>query len=83
MTIENEAYVGVMDGFRVPNRHEVIRFYYAITRKTPPSMLLVAGSAATEKEASDREQEYLQRFAQHDATKKISADRGVNNTAAA
>lgn len=70
MTIENEPYVGVIDGFRVPNRHEAIRFHYAITRKAPPSILMMAGSAATEKEASDRVQEYLRRFAQHDATKK-------------
>ncbi|MGC2198164.1 MAG: hypothetical protein WA628_26065 [Terriglobales bacterium] len=82
MTIENEFYVGVINGFRVANRHEAIRFHYAITRKAPPSMLMVAGSAATEKEATDRVQDYLRRFAQHDPGKRVSDERAFDSSAA-
>jgi hypothetical protein len=46
----------------------------SITRKTPPPMLMVAGSATSEQEAGDRVRPYVQRFAEHDA-KKTSTGR--------
>jgi hypothetical protein len=78
MTIETGWFVGVISGSRAPNRHEASRFHYAITRKAPPSMLLVAGFAATEKEAVDRVQEYLLKFGTPNAVGKI-ADTGTAN----
>jgi hypothetical protein len=83
MTIENELYVGVIHGFGVPNEHTSLRFRYAITRKTTPSMLMVAGSAATEQEAANRVQQYLRKFAEHDASKGATSGTWVNGSAIA
>jgi len=83
MTIETESYVGVIKGSRAPNRHEASRFHYMITRKTLPSMLMVAGSAATEKEATARVQQYLRQFADHDAGRRVTEHIVVSGSAAA
>ncbi len=69
MTIENDHYVGVIQAFRPPNRHEGFRFHYAITRKTLPTMLMVAGSTTSEQEAKDRVRQYLDKFAERDTEK--------------
>ena len=66
MRIENQSYIGVIDMLRVPNRHNSQRFPYVITRKMPASTLMVAGTAATQEEASELVQGYLRRFEERD-----------------
>lgn len=66
MRIENQAYVGVIDAFRVANRHESQRFRYVITRKAPSATLMVAGTARTKEGASELVESYLRRFAERD-----------------
>ena len=67
MRFENQSYIGVIDVFRVPNRHNSQRFRYVITRKAPAPTLMVAGTAATKEEASELVQGYLRRFEERDA----------------
>jgi hypothetical protein len=77
MIIENEAYVGVIDRFRGTNRRGSFQFRYAITRKRSPLMLMIAGFAGTEKEATNRVEDYLHSFGENDARRTVSQNGDV------
>ena len=62
MRIERGPYIAVISPVRVPNRHSSVRFRYTIVRQATDRMLMIEGSAGTEKEAGEAVMRYLDRF---------------------
>lgn len=79
MKIENDGYVVMISAFRVPNRHATTRFRYTITRKSKSPMLMIAGSAASEKEAAELAENHLHHFAEQDACRRTHARRSAGS----
>ncbi|HKN34991.1 MAG TPA: hypothetical protein VJX16_17250 [Terriglobales bacterium] len=62
MRIERGPYIAVISPMRVPDRHASVRFRYTIIRQATDRMLMIEGSAGTEKEAGEVVKRYLDRF---------------------